>query len=384
MTPTASSTPSDAPRLPEELLPHDGRFGCGPSKIRPEQIKAIDQGATTIMGTSHRKPGVKNIVASIQEGLTSLFQLPDGYEIVASLGGATAFWDAATFGLIERRSAHLKYGEFSGKFAAASERAAWLDAPIIRESDPGTAPSPSELNNVDADVVAWAHNETSTGAMVPVERPSGDALVLIDATSGAGGLPVDIRNADAYYFSPQKCFASDGGLWFAAMSPAALERIEQISESDRFIPTFLDLQTAVNNSRKNQTYNTPAVATLLMMDQQVEWMNNNGGLDGMVQRTSASSRVIYDWAEKRSETQPFVADPLGRSLVVTTVDFDDAIDAARIAAILRANSVLDTEPYRKLGRNQLRIGTFPAIDTADVEKLVSAIDYILDNELAKK
>ena len=384
MTPTTSPTPSDAPHLPEELLPHDGRFGCGPSKIRPEQIKAIDQGATTIMGTSHRKPGVKNIVASIQEGLTSLFQLPDGYEIVASLGGATAFWDAATFGLIKRRSAHLKYGEFSGKFAAASERAPWLDAPIVLESDPGTAPSPSELNNVDADVVAWAHNETSTGAMVPVERPSGDALVLIDATSGAGGLPVDIRNADAYYFSPQKCFASDGGLWFAAMSPAALERIEQISESDRFIPAFLDLQTAVNNSRKNQTYNTPAVATLLLMDQQVQWMNSNGGLDGMVQRTSASSRVIYDWAEKRPETQPFVADPQGRSLVVTTVAFDDAIDAARIAAILRANGVLDTEPYRKLGRNQLRIGTFPAIDTADVEKLVSAIDYILDNELANK
>ena len=384
MTPTTSSTPSDAPQLPQELLPHDGRFGCGPSKIRPEQIKAIDQGATTIMGTSHRKPGVKNIVASIQEGLTSLFQLPDGYEIVASLGGATAFWDAATFGLIERRSAHLKYGEFSGKFAAASERAPWLDAPIVLESDPGTAPSPSELNNVDADVVAWAHNETSTGAMVPVERPSGDALVLIDATSGAGGLPVDIRNADAYYFSPQKCFASDGGLWFAAMSPAALERIERISQSDRFIPAFLDLQTAVNNSRKNQTYNTPAVATLLLLDQQVQWMNNNGGLDGMVQRTSASSRVIYDWAEKRPETQPFVADPQGRSLVVTTVDFDDAIDAARIAAILRANGVLDTEPYRKLGRNQLRIGTFPAIDTADVEKLVSAIDYILDNELANK
>ena len=384
MTPTTSSTPSDAPQLPQELLPHDGRVGCGPSKIRPEQIKAIDQGATTIMGTSHRKPGVKNIVASIQEGLTSLFQLPDGYEVVASLGGATAFWDAATFSLIERRSAHLKYGEFSGKFAAASERAPWLDAPIVLESDPGTAPSPSELNNVDADVVAWAHNETSTGAMVPVERPSGDALVLIDATSGAGGLPVDIRNADAYYFSPQKCFASDGGLWFAAMSPAALERIERISQSDRFIPAFLDLQTAVNNSRKNQTYNTPAVATLLLLDQQVQWMNNNGGLDGMVQRTSASSRVIYDWAEKRPETQPFVADPQGRSLVVTTVDFDDAIDAARIAAILRANGVLDTEPYRKLGRNQLRIGTFPAIDTADVEKLVSAIDYILDNELANK
>ena len=384
MTPTTSSTPSDAPQLPQELLPHDGRFGCGPSKIRPEQIKAIDQGATTIMGTSHRKPGVKNIVASIQEGLTSLFQFPDGYEVVASLGGATAFWDAATFGLIERRSAHLKYGEFSGKFAAASERAPWLDAPIVLESDPGTAPSPSELNNVDADVVAWAHNETSTGAMVPVERPSGDALVLIDATSGAGGLPVDIRNADAYYFSPQKCFASDGGLWFAAMSPAALKRIERISQSDRFIPAFLDLQTAVNNSRKNQTYNTPAVATLLMMDQQVQWMNSNGGLDGMVQGASASSRVIYDWAEKRPETQPFVADPQGRSLVVTTVDFDDAIDAARIAAILRANGVLDTEPYRNLGRNQLRIGTFPAIDTADVEKLVSAIDYILDNELANK
>ncbi|MEJ4112597.1 phosphoserine transaminase [Corynebacterium kroppenstedtii] len=381
---TDSPTPHEAPRIPNELLPTDGRFGCGPSKIRPEQIDAISAAALTTMGTSHRQPGVKNIVASIQDGLTSLFHLPDGYEIVTSLGGATAFWDAATFGLIENRSAHLTYGEFSGKFASAAQRAPWLEAPIVCDSEPGSAPKPCELNNVDADVVAWAHNETSTGAMVPVERPSSDALVLIDATSGAGGLPVDVSNADAYYFSPQKCFASDGGLWFAAMSPAALDRIEQISRSGRFIPAFLNLQTAVDNSRKNQTYNTPAVATLIMMDAQVQWMNNSGGLEEMVRRTSASSRVIYNWADKRSETQPFVSDPENRSLVVATIDIDDGIDAAQIAAILRAHGVVDTEPYRKLGRNQLRIGTFPAIDTGDVEKLVSALDYIFDNELATK
>ena len=370
---------TDYPALPAEFAPSDGRFGCGPSKVRPAQIEALSKGAAAVMGTSHRQPEVKNLVGHVREGLAELFSLPDGYEIVLSLGGATAFWDAATFGMIENRSAHLTYGEFSSKFAKASKQAPWLEDPAIVESEPGTAPEPSELNGTDADVVAWAHNETSTGTMVPVTRPDTDALVLIDATSGAGGLPVDISQTDAYYFSPQKSFASDGGLWLAAMSPAAIERIAKIKESGRFIPAFLDLQTAVDNSRKNQTYNTPAVSTLLMLENQVQWMNEQGGLDAMVARTTQSSNILYSWAESRSEATPFVADPAGRSLVVGTIDFDDSVDAAAVAKTLRANGILDVEPYRKLGRNQLRIGMFPAIDPADVAKLTQAIDYVLDN-----
>ncbi|AKK10652.1 phosphoserine transaminase [Corynebacterium uterequi] len=369
--------------IPAELLPADGRFGCGPSKVRPAQIDAIANGATHIIGTSHRKPNVKNVVGSVREGLAELFQLPDGYEIVLSLGGATAFWDAATFGLIENRSAHLVYGEFSGKFAAASRKAPWLAEPIVVETAPGGAPKPAELADAEADVVAWAHNETSTGAMVGVERPNDHALVTIDATSGAGGLDVDMAQADVYYFSPQKCFASDGGLWLAAMSPAALDRIAQIKASGRFIPAFLDLQTAVDNSRKNQTYNTPAVATLLMLDAQVAWMNAEGGLAGMVRRTTANSNALYSWAEAREETTPYVADPAQRSLVVGTIDFDDAIDAAAIAQALRDNGIVDVEPYRKLGRNQLRIGLFPAIDTADVQRLTGAIDYLLSEGIGR-
>ncbi|APM37094.1 phosphoserine transaminase [Corynebacterium diphtheriae] len=374
---------SEYPTLPSTLIPADPRFGCGPSKVRPAQLNAIVNAGADVIGTSHRQPAVKNIVGSIREGLSSLFSLPDGYEIVLSLGGATAFWDAATFGLIEKKSGHLTFGEFSGKFAKASAQAPWLDEPTIISAEPGDTPTPVSMEGCD--VIAWAHNETSTGAMVPVIRPenSDGQLVAIDATSGAGGLPVDMHNADVYYFSPQKCFASDGGLWLAAMSPAALERIEKINASDRFIPAFLNLQTAVDNSRKNQTYNTPAVGTLLMLENQVEWMNANGGLDAMVERTTANSSALYEWAEKRAETTPYVTDPAKRSLVVGTIDFDDSIDAAALAKVLRANGILDVEPYRKLGRNQLRIGMFPAIDTADVETLTAAIDYVLDNGFAQ-
>ncbi|MGO3363608.1 MAG: phosphoserine transaminase [Corynebacterium sp.] len=375
------------PTLPENLLPSDGRFGCGPSKVRPAQIEAVVAGGRDVIGTSHRQPAVKNVVGSVREGLASLFNIPEGYEIITSLGGATAFWDSASFGLIRNRSAHLTYGEFSGKFASVSTKAPWLDAPEVISTEPGTAPSPSALDGVDADLLGWAHNETSTGAMVQVKRPaaaSSDALVAVDATSGAGGLPVDIAETDVYYFSPQKCFASDGGLWFAAFSPAALERVEEIAATDRYVPAFLDLKTAVDNSRKNQTYNTPAVGTLLMMDEQVRWMNENGGLDGMVARTSESSSILYSWAGARPEASPFVAEASSRSLVVGTIDFDDSIDADVIAKTLRANGVLDTEPYRKLGRNQLRIGMFPAIDPEDVRTLTKAIDHILDSGVAAK
>ncbi|MBX8996869.1 phosphoserine transaminase [Corynebacterium testudinoris] len=374
---------SEFPTLPTDLIPADGRFGCGPSKVRPAQIQAIVDGAETIIGTSHRQPAVKNVVGSIREGLSDLFSLPEGYEIILSLGGATAFWDAATFGLIEHKSGHLSYGEFSSKFAKAAKQAPWLADPTVIEAPAGDAPAPQAMEGVD--VLGWAHNETSTGAMVPVVRPEGSdgSLVVIDATSGAGGLPVDISQTDVYYFSPQKCFASDGGIWLAAMSPAAIERIARIKESGRFIPAFLDLQTAVENSRKNQTYNTPAVSTLLMLEDQVSWMNANGGLDGMVARTTASSNALYDWAEAREETTPYVSDPAKRSLVVGTIDFADSVDATVLAKVLRTNGILDVEPYRKLGRNQLRIGMFPAIDAADVETLTKAIDFVLDSGVAQ-
>lgn len=372
------------PTLPDNLLPSDGRFGCGPSKVRQSQLEAIVAGGRDIIGTSHRQAAVKNVVGDIRTGLAELFSLPEGYEIILSLGGATAFWDAATFGLIDKKSGHLSFGEFSSKFAKASAQAPWLDEPTIVTAEPGDAPAPTAM--AGCDVIAWAHNETSTGAMVPIVRPEGSegSLVVIDATSGAGGLPVDMAEADVYYFSPQKCFASDGGLWFAAVSPAALERIAKISASDRFIPEFLNLQTAVDNSLKNQTYNTPAVGTLLMLADQVQWMNNNGGLAGMVDRTSANAAALYSWAESRAETTPFVSDPEKRSLVVGTIDFDDTVDAAVVAKILRSNGILDVEPYRKLGRNQLRIGMFPAIDTADIQTLTKAIDFVLDGGFANK
>ena len=365
------------PTIPADLKPADGRFGCGPSKVRPEQIAAVSDAATSVMGTSHRQAPVKNVVGRVRDGLSSLFSLPEGYEVVLGNGGTTAFWDAAAFGLVREKSLHLTYGEFSSKFAKVTGAAPFLGDPIVVNSEPGTAPEP--VSDPSVDLIGWAHNETSTGVMLPVSRPAGseNALVAIDATSGAGGLPVNIADTDVYYFAPQKCFASDGGIWVAIMSPAALARVEEIKASGRWCPDFLSLPTAVDNSAKNQTYNTPAVATLLMFANQIEWMNDQGGLDWCVSRTADSSSRLYDWAEKSEFATPFVGEPAHRSQVVGTIDFDDKIDAAAVAKTLRANGIIDTEPYRKLGRNQLRVGMFPAIDPEDITQLTRSIDYVV-------
>ena len=369
---------NDAITIPTELLPADGRFGAGPSKIQVSHLDALAATGATLMGTSHRQAPVKNTVGRVREGLAALFDLPEGYEVVLGNGGATAFWDIAAAGLIRTKSQHLSFGEFSSKFASSAAAAPWLDTPSVIKSEPGSLPDPVAEDGVDA--YAWAHNETSTAVMAPVIRPAGaseDALVLVDATSGAGGLPVDLNEVDTYYFAPQKCFASDGGLWIALMSPRALERAAEIAASDRHIPAFFDLPTAIDNSAKNQTYNTPSVATLFLMAEQLDWMNSQGGLAGMVERTTASSDALYGWAGKTSYTTPYVVEPAHRSLVIGTIDFDDSIDAAAIAKVLRANGIVDTEPYRKIGRNQLRIAMYPAVDPADVETLTRAIDHVV-------
>jgi phosphoserine aminotransferase len=377
MTQTAT-----VPQIPEELKPADGRFGSGPSRVRPEQLAYLSGPGAAIMGTSHRQRPVKQVVGRIRAALRELFTLPDGYEVALGNGGTTAFWDAAAAGLIERRSLHLTYGEFSAKFATVARTAPFLADPIVLEAPAGDAPVPE--GNPDADVLAWAHNETSTGVMVPVLRPAGaepDQLVMIDATSGAGGLPVDVSQSDVYYFAPQKGFASDGGLWLALLSPAAVERIERIDAErpgGRWIPAFLSLTTALENSRKDQTYNTPALATLLLLGDQLDWMLAQGGLEAMVERTTRSSGALYDWAEGHAHATPFVTDPAKRSLVVATVDFDDSVDAAAVAGTLRANGIVDVEPYRKLGRNQLRVAMFPATDPADVQALTACIDFVLE------
>jgi phosphoserine aminotransferase len=395
MTGPSENTPDAAIVLPQDLLPADGRFGAGPSKIRPEQIDAlarIERGGlgTHLMGTSHRQAPVKQLVGRVRGGLRELFSLPDGYEVALGNGGATAFWDAATFSLVRDRALHLTYGEFSAKFASCTTGAPFLADPVVVSTDPGSAPDPAAAvagNDEPVDVVAWAHNETSTGVMVPVQRVGGatpgvsapgDPLVVIDATSGAAGLPLDAADADAYYFAPQKSFASDGGLWLSLLSPAAQERIEELAGTDRWIPDFLSLKTALDNSRKDQTYNTPAVATLILLAEQIDWMNENGGLDFTVARTTASSSHLYEWAEASSCATPYVADPAKRSLVIATIDFHDDVDAAAIARTLRQNGIVDVEPYRKLGRNQLRVATFPAVDTADVQRLTAAIDYVVE------
>jgi phosphoserine aminotransferase len=370
--------------IPDELRPADGRFGCGPSKVRPEALARLGSEGGAVMGTSHRQKPVKALVGEIRAGLRELFAAPEGYEVVLGNGGATAFWDAAAFGLIERRSLHLSYGEFSQKFAAVTSGAPFLQAPVVISAEPGDAPDPTAAGPAAAegaaDVVAWAHNETSTGVMVPTVRPAGakEALVVIDATSGAGGLPVDLALADAYYFAPQKGFAADGGLWVALLSPAAQERIATLDRAERWIPPFLSLGTALENSVKDQTYNTPAVATLFLLAEQVRWMLDNGGLAWCVARTTASSEHLYDWAERNPHTTPFVEDPAKRSLVVGTIDFDERVDAAAVAAALRANGIVDVEPYRKLGRNQLRVGMFPAVDPADVHALTACIDWLVE------
>jgi phosphoserine aminotransferase len=365
--------------IPAELLPADGRFGCGPSKVRPEALQALAGDGAAVMGTSHRQAPVKNLVREIREGLATLFDLPDGYEVVLGNGGTTAFWDAAAFGLIRDRAAFGTYGEFSAKFASGVAEAPFLGDPVIAKADPGSLALPKGEAGIDA--YGWAHNETSTGVMAPVTRPAGaddDALVLIDATSGAGGLPVDVNQADVYYFAPQKSFAADGGLWIALMSGDALARVAEIKASGRWIPGFLDLSIAVDNSGKDQTYNTPAVATLFLLADQIRWLHSLGGLSGAVARTTDSSSRLYGWAEKSEYATPFVTDPSHRSLVVGTVDFAEWVDAAALAKVLRANGVVDVEPYRKLGRNQLRVGMFPAVSPDDVTALTACIDFVVE------
>jgi phosphoserine aminotransferase len=366
--------------IPDALKPADGRFGCGPSKVRPEALAKLAT-QSDLIGTSHRQAPVRDLVARIRAGLIELLGAPDGYELALGNGGTTAFWDAAAACLVRERPLHLSYGEFSSKFAKATAAAPFLSEPILIEADPGDAPAP--LADPDADVLCWAQNETSTGVMVPVERPagSGGSLILIDATSGAGGLPVEVSDADAYYFAPQKAFGAEGGLWLAVLSPSALARIEELdgAPDGRWQPPFLSLAIALENSRKEQTYNTPALATLFLLADQIEWLLDGGGLDFGVSRSRASSQHLYGWAEASELATPFVVDPAKRSLVVGTVDFSDQVDAAALAATLRANGIVDVEPYRKLGRNQLRIGMFPAVDPADVEALTACIDWVLEN-----
>jgi phosphoserine aminotransferase len=365
--------------LPAELRPADGRFGSGPSKVRPDQVAALAASGPAYLGTSHRQAPVRSLVRRIQEGLTDLFRLPDGYQVVLGNGGTTTFWDVAAFSLVTERSLHLSFGEFSSKFATVTAAAPWLRDPVIIESPPGTHPQPRAEAGVDS--YALTHNETSTGVAMPVRRVAGadeGALVLVDATSGAGGLAVDVSETDVYYFAPQKCFGSDGGLWIALMSPAALERAAAIAASGRYQPESLSLPVAISNSAKFQTSNTPAVATLLLMAEQVEWMLREGGLDWAAGRAADSSSRLYTWAEKVPYATPFVADPAQRSPVVGTIDLISAVDAAAVAATLRVNGIVDTESYRKLGRNQLRIAMFPAIEPADVEALTACIDYVVE------
>ena len=367
--------------IPANLLPADGRFGAGPGKVRDAQLAALAATGRSLMGTSHRQAPVKNLVARVQSGLAELFSLPDGYEILLGNGGSTAFWDAATFSLVRERAAHATFGEFGSKFAQATTSAPFLAPSAITSSPAGTAVLPELV--ADADVYAWAHNETSTGAMAPVRRVPGSAeagaLTLIDATSGAGGLAVDVAETDVYDFAPQKSFASDGGLWLAVTSPAAIERIAEIHASDRWIPEFLSLQNAVTNSRAHQTLNTPAIATLFLLAEQIDWMLAQGGLAWAAARTAESAGHLYSWAESHSFATPFVADPATRSTVVGTIDFDDSIDAAAISRVLRANGVVDVDPYRKLGRNQLRVAMFPAVEPSDVQALTASIDYIIEH-----
>jgi phosphoserine aminotransferase len=376
------STPTDlqpAITIPADLRPADGRFGSGPSKVRPEQVTYLASLGSSVLGTSHRQKPVRDLVRRVREGLTSFFDLPQGYQVVLGNGGATCFWDIAAFNLVRERSQHLAFGEFSAKFASVTARAPFLGEPSVIKGAPGTLPVPRAQAGID--VYAWAQNETSTGVMAPVHRVEGaddDALVLIDATSGAGGLPVDVRQSDVYYFAPQKSFASDGGLWLALMSPAAIARVQEIKSSGRWIPDFLDLTTAIDNSVKDQTYNTPAVATLALLVDQIEWLNGNGGLTWACARTLDSSSRLYGWAGRTSFTTPFVTDPAARSQVVGTIDFDPSVDAAVVAKVLRANDIVDVEPYRKLGRNQLRVAMYPAVDPADVEALTRCIEHVVE------
>jgi phosphoserine aminotransferase len=372
-----AATPSIT--IPADLLPADGRFGCGPSKVRPEAIAALVEDAPTYLGTSHRQAPVKFMVSRLRNAVAELFALPDGYEVILGNGGTTVFWDAALFGLIEEKSQHLTFGEFSSKFAECATRAPFLSDPTIITADPGTAASAQAEAGID--LYALTHNETSTGVATPIARPAGadaDALVAVDATSAAGGLRFDAAETDVYYFAPQKCLASDGGLWIAAVSPKAMERIERVATSGRWIPASIDLKIAMDNSLKDQTYNTPALATIHLAVSQMEWINQNGGLGMSAGRSAKSADIMYSWAEASSYATPFVKDPALRSNVVATIDLDDSVDATTVSAVLRANDIVDTESYRKLGRNQVRIAMFPAIDSEDIDQLTKCIDFVVD------
>ena len=375
-----SAAPESAKKIiiPDSLKPKDGRFGCGPSKVRADALASLTSEAASIIGTSHRQKGVKDVVGRVRNGLKDLFSLPDGYEVVLGNGGSTAFWDVATFGQIEKKSQHLSFGEFSSKFASAAKAAPFLDDPSVIKAEPGSHPLP--VAEAGVDVYALTHNETSTGVAMPIIRPKGSegALVLVDATSAAGGLVVSAEEFDTYYFAPQKSFASDGGIWLALMSPTAIERAERIKASERWTPAFLDINIAIENSRLDQTYNTPAVTTLWLLAKQIEWMNANGGLSFAAGRSAESARIIYGWAERSAVATPFVTDPAMRSNVVATINFDESIDALAVAKVLRSNGIVDTEPYRKLGKNQLRVGMFPAIDPSDVEALTQCIDFVIE------
>jgi phosphoserine aminotransferase len=378
MTPVTDTPKAPPITIPEGLKPADGRFGSGPSRIRPAQLERLATDGAAVLGTSHRQAPVRGLVGRVRTGLRELFSLPDDYVVALGNGGATAFWDMAAFGLVNERALHLVNGEFSSKFAAVTKLAPFLADPVVIAAEPGHAPEPTGSAGVD--VIAWAHNETSTGVMIDVQRPgdAGDALVVIDGTSAAGGLPLDPLQVDAYYFAPQKSFGSDGGLWLALLSPAAVERTAQVAASGRFIPAFLSLADALANSEKNQTVNTPAIATLYLMAEQLDWMLAGGGLDWCVARTRESTGHLYEWAERGAVTTPFVADPRARSRIVATIDFDETVDAAALAATLRANGIVDVEPYRKLGRNQLRVATYPAVEPDDVRALTACVDYVLE------
>ena len=365
-------------KIPDNLKPSDGRFGCGPSKILPNSIANLATNYQKVLGTSHRQKPVKEVVGQVRSGLKSLFSLPDGYEVIIGNGGSTAFWDIATFGLIENKSQHLVFGEFSSKFATCASQAPMISEPSIIKAEPGSHPDVKVEDGID--VYALTHNETSTGVMMPIKRPAGtaSALVLVDATSAAGGLDLDISQSDCYYFAPQKSFASDGGLWIALMSAAAIARVEKIKASNRWVPAFFDLSIAIENSRLDQTYNTPALATIILLAEQLKWMNENGGLKFAAGRSADSANRLYSWAQNTSYTTPFVTDPNMRSKVVGTINFDDSIDALEVAKILRANGIVDTDPYRKLGKNQLRIGMFPAVEPSDIDALTKSIEYVVE------
>ena len=370
---------ADDIRIPEDIKPVDGRFGSGPSKVRPEGVESLAAVSRTFLGTSHRQRTVKDQVARLRRGIAEFFALPDGYEVIISNGGTTAFWEVATFGLVRERAQLAEFGEFGNKFVKAIADAPFLSSPSVHKAPGGAAAFLSAKAGVD--VYASVQNETSTGVAVPVRRVQGadpGALLLTDATSGAGGLDVDLTETDAYYFAPQKAFGSDGGLWIALLSPAALERAAEIKSSGRYIPQFLDLVTAIEQSRLEQTYNTPALATVFLAAEQTDWMNAQGGLAWATKRTAESAGAIYGWADRSSYATPFVTDPAIRSQVVATIDFADGVDAAAIAKVLRANGIVDTEPYRKLGRNQLRVALYPTIDPSDVEALTACIDYVAE------